>query len=93
MSTNPIIILINALLTQKRILFLGHQKPSGEVANFVLAACALGSCGILRGYTERCFPYTNLAGLDDLLKVYVYYLKNNYHYYIVIFYNTININI
>ncbi|OUM56981.1 hypothetical protein PIROE2DRAFT_49092 [Piromyces sp. E2] len=69
MSTNPIIILINALLTQKRILFLGHLKPSGEVANFVLAACALGSCGILRGYSERCFPYTNLAGLDDLLKV------------------------
>lgn len=67
--TNPIIILINALLTQKRVLFLGHLKPSGEVANFVLAACALGSCGILRGYTERCFPYTNLAGLDDLLKV------------------------
>jgi len=48
---------------------LGHLKPSGEVANFVLAACALGSCGILRGYSERCFPYTNLAGLDDLLKV------------------------
>ncbi|ORY20817.1 spindle pole body interacting protein [Neocallimastix californiae] len=67
--TNPIIVLINALLTQKRVLFLGHLKPSGEVANFVLAACALGSCGILRGYSERCFPYTNLAGLDDLLKV------------------------
>jgi len=58
--TNPIIVLINALLTQKRVLFLGHLKPSGEVANFVLAACALGSCGILRGYSERCFPYTNL---------------------------------
>jgi len=55
-------------------LFLGHLKPSGEVANFVLAACALGSCGILRGYSERCFPYTNLAGLDDLLKVLVFIL-------------------
>ncbi|CEJ02719.1 hypothetical protein RMCBS344292_16716 [Rhizopus microsporus] len=63
-------LLLNALLTQKRIIFLGHGHPSGEVANYVLAACALGSgCGtVLRGFTERAFPYTNLTSVDDLLK-------------------------
>jgi hypothetical protein len=71
-TTHPIILLLNALLTQKRILFLGHGHPSGEVANYVLAACALGSgCGtVLRGFTERAFPYTNLTSVDDLLKWY-----------------------
>ncbi|ORX54605.1 spindle pole body interacting protein [Hesseltinella vesiculosa] len=68
--THPIMILLNGLLTQKRIVFLGYGHPSGEVANYVLAACALGSgCGtVLRGFTERAFPYTNLTTVDDLLK-------------------------
>ncbi|KAJ1968139.1 hypothetical protein H4R34_006311, partial [Dimargaris verticillata] len=67
---HPLILLINALLTQKRIIFLGHTRPSGEVANYVLAACALGSGsgGVLRGFTNRAFPYTNLTSLDHLLK-------------------------
>ncbi|RKP27902.1 docking domain of Afi1 for Arf3 in vesicle trafficking-domain-containing protein [Syncephalis pseudoplumigaleata] len=67
--THPIIVLMNALLTQKRILFLGHERPAGEVANYVLAACAMGSGGggVLRGFTDRAFPYANLAHLDDLL--------------------------
>jgi hypothetical protein len=71
--TPPIIVLINALLTQKRIIFLGHERPAGEVANHVLAACAIGSGGgaILRGFTERAFPYANLAHLDDLLSWWV----------------------
>ncbi|KAI8987406.1 stabilization of polarity axis-domain-containing protein [Mycotypha africana] len=68
--THPIMILLNALLTQKRIIFLGYGHPSGEVANYVLAACALGSgCGtVLKGFTERAFPYTNLTSIDELLK-------------------------
>ncbi|CAO3644707.1 unnamed protein product [Mucor hiemalis] len=68
--THPIMLLLNALLTQKRVVFLGYGHPSGEVANYVLAACALGSgCGtVLRGFTERAFPYTNLTSVDDLLK-------------------------
>ncbi|CAO3629338.1 unnamed protein product [Cunninghamella echinulata] len=68
--THPIMLLLNGLLTQKRIIFLGYGHPSGEVANYVLAACALGSgCGtVLRGFTERAFPYTNLTSVDDLLK-------------------------
>jgi hypothetical protein len=65
--THPIIILFNALVTGKRIIFLGHNIPAGQVANYVLSACALGSgCGaILRGFIERAFPYAGLAGGED----------------------------
>ncbi|KFY00297.1 hypothetical protein O988_03384 [Pseudogymnoascus sp. VKM F-3808] len=67
--THPIIVLVNAILTQKRVIFLGHNRPSGEVAEAVLAACALASGGILRGFTRHAFPYTDLSKIDDLLKV------------------------
>ena len=67
--THPIIVLINALLTQKRVIFLGHNRPSGEVAEAVLAAAALASGGVLRGFSRYAFPYTDLTKIDDLLKV------------------------
>lgn len=67
--THPIIVLVNAMLTQKRVIFLGHNRPSGEVAEAVLAACALVSGGILRGFTRYAFPYTDLTKIDELLKV------------------------
>ncbi|KAI9763186.1 MAG: hypothetical protein M1840_000852 [Geoglossum simile] len=67
--THPIIVLINAMLTQKRVMFVGHKLPSGEVVEAVLAACALASGGILRGFTRHAFPYTDLTKIDDLLKV------------------------
>jgi hypothetical protein len=66
-QTHPIIILFNALVTGKRIIFLGHKRPAGEVSSFVLSACALGSgCGaVLRGFVERAFPYANLNNRDE----------------------------
>lgn len=67
--THPIIVLANAMITQKRVVFQGHNRPSGEVAEAVLAACALVSGGILRGFTRHAFPYTDLSKIDDLLKV------------------------
>ncbi|KAI9719348.1 MAG: hypothetical protein M1828_006249 [Chrysothrix sp. TS-e1954] len=67
--TPPIIVLVNAVLTQKRIIFLGHGRPSEEVAEAVLAACALASGGVLRGFTRHAFPYTDLTKVDDLQKV------------------------
>ncbi|KAF2863460.1 spindle pole body interacting protein [Piedraia hortae CBS 480.64] len=67
--THPIIVLLNALLTQKRVLFLGHNMPSSEVAEAVLGACALASGGILKGFTRHAFPYTDLSKIDDLLQV------------------------
>lgn len=67
--THPIIVLLNALLTQKRVIFLGHNLPSSDVAEAVLGACALASGGMLRGFTRHAFPYTDLTKIDDLLKV------------------------
>ncbi|KAK2463299.1 hypothetical protein APHAL10511_004954 [Amanita phalloides] len=66
-QTHPIIVLFNALVTGKRVIFLGHRKPAGDVSSFVLAACALGSgCGIvLRGFIDRAFPYANLENRDE----------------------------
>ncbi|ROT38560.1 spindle pole body interacting protein [Sodiomyces alkalinus F11] len=68
-NTHPIVVLVNALLTQKRVIFLGHNMPSGDVAEAVLAACALASGGTLRGFTRHAFPYTDLTKVDDLLRV------------------------
>ena len=63
-------MLLNALLTQKRIVFLGHNLPSSLVSDFVLAACHLASgSGVLRGFARYAFPYTDLTKIDDLLKV------------------------
>ncbi|KAK6537845.1 hypothetical protein TWF694_010747 [Orbilia ellipsospora] len=67
--THPVIVLINALLTQKRVIFLGHGRPSGEVANHVLAACYLASGGVLKGFTRHAFPYTDISKIDELLYV------------------------
>lgn len=67
--THPIIVLVNALLTQKRVVFLGHGRPSEEVAEAVLAACSLASGGVLRGFTRHAFPYTDLTKIDDLQRV------------------------
>jgi hypothetical protein len=66
LSTPPIILLFNALVTGKRIIFLGSGQPAGSVANHVLAACALASGGgsVLRGFADRAFPYSHLANLD-----------------------------
>ncbi|ODN98332.1 hypothetical protein L198_03576 [Cryptococcus wingfieldii CBS 7118] len=67
-STHPIILIFNALLANKRVMFLGHGLPANQVARMVLAACALVSgCGqVLRGFPECAFPYANLASLDIL---------------------------
>jgi hypothetical protein len=65
--TPPIIVLFNALITGKRVIFLGHGRPAGQVSKHVLAACALASgCGtVLRGFIERAFPYANLLNKEE----------------------------
>ncbi|TCD66558.1 hypothetical protein EIP91_001226 [Steccherinum ochraceum] len=66
-QTHPIILLFNALVTGKRIIFLGHHRPAGQVSSYVLSACALGSgCGIVfRGFIKRAFPYANLTNREE----------------------------
>ncbi|EKM58113.1 uncharacterized protein PHACADRAFT_139764 [Phanerochaete carnosa HHB-10118-sp] len=66
-QTHPVMVLFNALVTEKRIIFLGHHRPAGQVSSYVLSACALGSgCGIaLRGFIRRAFPYANLTNREE----------------------------
>lgn len=66
--THPVILIFNAVLAHKRVMFLGHGLAANQVARMVLAACAMVSgCGqVLRGMTESAFPYANLASLDVL---------------------------
>ncbi|KAF4583378.1 hypothetical protein EYR38_002128 [Pleurotus pulmonarius] len=66
-QTHPIILLFNALVTGKRIIFMGHGRPAGQVSGLVLSACAIGSgCGVvLRGFIERAFPYASLKNKDE----------------------------
>jgi hypothetical protein len=66
------------MLTRKRIVFIGYGLPSGEVAHFVLAACAIASGvnGMLRGITERAFPYTDLSKVDELIEQYFPLIKH-----------------
>jgi hypothetical protein len=70
-ATHPIILLFNALITQKRVVFLGNGRPAGQVSSLVLAACALASgCGsVLTGFAERAFPYSNLENADNMEEV------------------------
>lgn len=65
--TPALLILINGLLTQKRVLFVGLNTASGEVADRVLAACSLASGGLLQSFVTNAFPYTDLSKVDDLL--------------------------
>ena len=67
-NTHPLLILIFAILTEKRIVFVGHQRPCNEVNNCVLSSIALASGGDLLPKVEnRCFPYASLANVDMLL--------------------------
>lgn len=77
-NTHPLLVLIFALLTQKRILFIGLNTPSRDVAEHVLACCSIASAGILRSFTTNAFPYTDLSKVDELLSApgYIAGVKN-----------------
>jgi len=60
-----VMTIYNALLAEKRILFLGFGSSAGEVCNYVLATCCM-VCPPLTGLIDRVFPYTNLCYLDFL---------------------------
>ncbi|RSH89393.1 hypothetical protein EHS25_002505 [Saitozyma podzolica] len=66
-ATPPIILIINAILANKRVLFLG-SGGSHTVAKMVLAASSIASGGgqVLRGIVDTAFPYANLASIDIL---------------------------
>eukprot|EP00727_Mastigamoeba_balamuthi_P005535 m51a1_g1600 hypothetical protein (842) ;mRNA; r:168490-171977 len=60
-----IMVVYNAILLEKRVVFLGFNCTAAEVCNYVLAAVAM-LCPPLKGVVTRAFPYTNLCYLDFL---------------------------
>jgi Stabilization of polarity axis len=70
-NTTPLSLLLYALLSEKRVVFLGYGRPSGQVAECVLACVALASAGdLIPGTVTRCFPYASLANIEALLQMY-----------------------
>lgn len=63
---SQVMIILHGILSQRRIVFLGHQTPAGEIAKYVLAASSLVA-PYLRTVVDRLFPYTCLTLLDKLL--------------------------
>ncbi|KAK9238521.1 docking domain of Afi1 for Arf3 in vesicle trafficking-domain-containing protein [Lipomyces kononenkoae] len=68
-KTHPLIVLVNSLLTEKRVVFMGARRAAKDVVDVVLSACSLISSGILRGFSSRAYPYTDLSKIDRLIQV------------------------
>eukprot|EP00455_Lapot_gusevi_P001772 TRINITY_DN10680_c0_g1_i3.p1 TRINITY_DN10680_c0_g1~~TRINITY_DN10680_c0_g1_i3.p1 ORF type:complete len:458 (-),score=111.90 TRINITY_DN10680_c0_g1_i3:124-1497(-) len=60
-----IMAIYNAILTEKRVLFVGHNQPAHDVCSLVLGACLL-VCPPLQGTLQRAFPYATLTNMDFL---------------------------
>ena len=57
--------IMNAVLQERRVLFLAKMAPAKEVCDLVLSACCLVSPPLF-GMVQRAFPYANLNDLDWL---------------------------
>ncbi|CAH2351370.1 hypothetical protein CLIB1423_03S04786 [[Candida] railenensis] len=69
LQTPPIIILINALLTGKKILFLGYEKSSSCIIDYILLTLKIISGGgILSGFLTNfnVFPMIDVSKIDIL---------------------------
>ncbi|CAN0551177.1 unnamed protein product [Ectocarpus sp. 8 AP-2014] len=55
----------NAVLTGRRVIFVGYNHAAGDVCKIVLAACALVSPPI-QGILHRAYPYASLSDLSFL---------------------------
>ena len=62
---NGMSILYNAIFTQRRVIFVGHNLPSDLIANMVLSACLLTSPAI-QGTLQRAYPYACLTAMQFL---------------------------
>ncbi|KAL9649745.1 hypothetical protein ABK040_009560 [Willaertia magna] len=57
-------LIYNAILYEKRIIFFSSQQLAGQVVNFVLSTLEMfpEMYGLLK---KRCFPYASLSNLDE----------------------------
>lgn len=70
-STPGFMLLINAVLLGKRIIFVGHNIPANDVCECVFALCAaVTGCGIVyNNLSRRIYPYATLKCVDELLSI------------------------
>lgn len=70
LQTPPIIILINAILTGKRIIFLSYENSSGYIIdNILLTLKIITGGGILSGlFNNNLFPIIDVSKIDLLEK-------------------------
>lgn len=69
LSTPPIIVLINAVLTGKRIIFLSYENSAGHIIDLILLTLKIVSGGgILTGLLENynVFPMIDVSKIDLL---------------------------
>ncbi|KAI8616891.1 hypothetical protein BC830DRAFT_152306 [Chytriomyces sp. MP71] len=66
--THPFVLLLNALVTEKRVLFLGSGRTGGEVAGYVHAAAAAAGGGgtVVPDVLERVASVVNVGDLIGL---------------------------
>lgn len=71
LQTPPIILLINALLTGKRVIFLSYENSSGSIIDSILLALKLiTGGGVLTGFFSNynIFPMIDVSKIDLLEK-------------------------
>ncbi|CAN0181531.1 unnamed protein product, partial [Ectocarpus fasciculatus] len=61
-----VMAIYNAVLTGRRVIFVGYNHAAGDVCKIVLAACALVSPPIQQGILHRAYPYASLSDLSFL---------------------------
>ncbi len=69
-TTPPLLVLLNALILGKRIVFLGHGTSSSyDMVQYSLSLYSIAKSGLLEGYRYSCFPYTDLSKIDEILSL------------------------
>ncbi|ODQ81501.1 hypothetical protein BABINDRAFT_159782 [Babjeviella inositovora NRRL Y-12698] len=66
-GTPPVIVLINAVLSHRRIVVLGYHEPAQTVCDYVCHLVQLvNGGGLLTDLLRRVFPYIDISKLDTL---------------------------
>ncbi|KAJ5076615.1 arf3-interacting protein [Anaeramoeba ignava] len=60
--------ILNGLLTNKKIIFIGHKMKAGDVCGYVLASILM-VCPPLRGLIRRIYPYADLKTIDEFIDI------------------------
>ncbi|KAJ3288704.1 hypothetical protein HDU79_004630 [Rhizoclosmatium sp. JEL0117] len=70
-STHPIVFLMNAVISEKRVVFVGNGRSVADIASFVHAAAAAGTGGgnVLAGALGRCFANVGIKDFKGLQAV------------------------